>query len=427
LTPSGESVSPISKDQRPKTKDLFCRMPPAKFHHLNRSQSITFLGLLLIVVMVGLGASACNKIIERRDVRPLLMRDVPAQRLAFRFEADTGLPAEIKTDEANDKVVEVQTDFNTNRKDHALLRTIRSPDGQRALALYGTADDPTEAFRIDLYSSDGKFLRNLTPPELVGAFPETVAWSPDGNYITFIAHRNSQPSPSPTPPDDTPVTPTDSPAPAVAPTVAPVFAPVAAFSTEQIYICNRDGYEMKPLTSREGLIYFSFTWAPDNHALTALACKEDEWNAREKESKMPAGRPRLISIEGGERLLDDQMTEAVPVWSPDASKVATAFDSDVGIYDAATDKPTQGRLPLRKQLLAASRAYEQRGASNPTQPATQSTEDPPSFNPIVRLEWPAPEKLYIKTAYVRLLAHDTINTFQRWHLVVLSPQAAILK
>ena len=63
----------------------------------------------------------------------------------------------------------------------------------------------------------------------------------------------------------------------------------------------------------------------------------------------------------------------------------------------------------------------------PEDAVTTTEEVPASFNPIVRLQWPAPEKLYIKTAYVRLLSHDTINTFQRWHLIVLSPQAAILK
>ena len=213
--------------------------------------------LLTVALLTGMTATGCDNVIERRDVRPLVMRDVPAQRLAYRLEADTGLPSDIKTEDLNEKAAAIQTDFNTNRKDDALLRTVVSPDGQRVLALYGTADEPNESFRIDLYAAEGKFLRNLTPPELVCAFPETATWSPDGNYITFIAHKSMKPSPSPTPPDDVPVAaPEGSPGPSVAPSVAPVFAPVPVFNTEQIYICNRDGYELKPLIGREGLIYF---------------------------------------------------------------------------------------------------------------------------------------------------------------------------
>src|SRR5436190_18206416 len=75
----------------------------------------------LLLALVGVG---CEKFVERRDVRPLVMRDVPANRLAYRFEADTGLPSEIKTEDPNDKLGPIQTDFNTNRKDDALLRTV---------------------------------------------------------------------------------------------------------------------------------------------------------------------------------------------------------------------------------------------------------------------------------------------------------------
>ncbi len=379
-------------------------------------------------------ATGCHNPIERKgEVRPLVLRDVPAQRLAYRFDADTGLPADLKPEDPNNKLEAIHNDFNTNRKDDALLRTVASADGRRVLALYGTGDQPNEAFRIDMYSSDGKFLRNLTPPDLSCAFPETVAWSPDGNFITFIAHRRVQPSPSPTPLDEIePTAPAGLPTPVATPSIAPAFAPVASFNTEQIYICNRDGYELKPLTSREGLIYFNLSWAPDNHALAALACREGEWREREKESKLPAGRPRLITPEGKERLLDDQSTEAWPVWSPDSSKVATAFDTDVAIYDAATNKPTQARLPLREDLITASRAYEQRlkpanqNSKGESQPTPLAQEVLASFNPIVKLEWPAPEKLYIQTAYVRLGSYEAY-TFPRWHLVFLSPQAAILK
>jgi hypothetical protein len=376
--------------------------------------------------------SGCKSVIERQDVRPKVLRDVPARNLAYRLSPDVDSPSD--TDDPADKNGAVANHFSTNRENDALVRTVASPDGRRVLALYGTADEPGSTFQIDLYNSEGQFLRNLIPPDIACVFPETVSWSPDGNYINFIARKRVMPSPTPTPPNEPEPDPLASPVPS--PSVAPLFAPVASFNTEQIYICNRDGYDLKPLTSREGLIYFYYVWAPDGHAMAALACKEDEWNARERQFKLPAGRPRLIAPDGSERLLDDALTDALPVWSPDASKIATAFDTDVAIYDAGGKTPTQGRMPLGDQLIAASVAYEQRtttkkASTNANSPAPESTPVsggvPPSFNPIVRLDWRAPETLYVQTAFVRVMPGDTINTFQRWHMLTISAQAAILK
>jgi hypothetical protein len=206
---------------------------------------LTILSALLFVV-------SCKSVIDRQaDVRPRILRDVPAQNLAYRMEPDVSLPNDFFKDDSLDKFAAVQNDFNTERRqDHALIRTVVSPDGRRVLALYGTSDEPSSAFRIDLYGSDGQFLRNIIPPTISCVFPDTVAWSPDGSYINFIAHKREVPSPSPTPLTD--VIPEGSPVPS--PSIAPAFAPVASFNTEQIYICNRDGYDLKPLTSREGLI-----------------------------------------------------------------------------------------------------------------------------------------------------------------------------
>src|ERR1044072_4402577 len=239
------------------------------------SSAITILLTLLFV-------TGCKSVIDRQDVRPKVLRDVPARNLAYRLAPDvTSLSTE--TDDSSDKFGPVTTEFSTKRKEEALLRTVISPDKRRVLALYGTADEPGSTFRIDLYSSEGQFLRNLIPPDIACVFPETVTWSPDGNFINFIAHRRALPSASPTPIDVPEVPepkPGASPIPSPSPSVAPLFPSVATFSTEQIYICNRDGYDLKPFTAREGLIYFYFVWAPDGHAMAALACKEDEWNAR---------------------------------------------------------------------------------------------------------------------------------------------------
>jgi len=409
---------------------------------LLRNRKTTSSFILTILTTVAFAVS-CKSVIEHQDVRPRILRDVPAQNLAYRFDPDVSVPPDLKLDDSSDKFAAVQNDFNgSKRQDDALLRTVVSPDGRRVLALYGTADEPSSAFRIDLYNSDGQFLRNLIPPTLSCVFPDMVSWSPDGQFINFIAHRRDVPPVrSPTPLDNLPEV---SGSPVPSPSIGPAFAPVATFNTEQIYICNRDGNDLKPLTSREGLIYFYFAWAPDGHSMAALACKEDEWIVREKQNKMPAGRPRLVSLDGTERLLDDSLADAVPVWSPDASKVATAFDTDIAIYDAASSKPTQARLPLGDKLITASVSYEQKTAVKkieppknnnsktpsplpaPTQASTQSS-TPASFNPIVRVEWPSPERLYFQTAYVRLMSSETINTFQRWHLLNLSAQAAVLK
>jgi len=404
-------------------------------YFLAREKTNTTVLVLTILASLISASTGCKSVLERQNVRPLVMRDVPAQRLAYRFDPDVGPPQGAKED-STDKLAAIQTDFNTRRQDDALLRTVTSPDGQRALALYGMEDESSANFHIDMYSSDGKFLKNVTPPTLSCVFPETVNWSPDGNSITFIARKKTAPSPTPTPPPSTAALPEGESVPS--PSIAPAFPAVAVFDTEQIYVCNRDGYDLRPLTTRAGLIYFYLSWAPDSHAIVALACKEDEWDARDRKHMLPAGRPRLLALDGSERLLDDRPTEALPVWSPDASKVATGFETDreleVVIYDAATTKPTQAKVPLRAAMIAASIAYEQKTNKNPvtkpasTTPASDNTGSlPPSFNPIVRLDWVSPDKLYFQTAYVRLLQSETINTFPRWHLVTLSPQAAVLK
>lgn len=383
--------------------------------------------LLLIAPLL---ASACKSTTDSQTLRPRQLRDVPANKLAFNFQADVQPPENLAADEAK-SLPAIQQEFETKRPNEALLRTVGSPDGQRALALYGTADEPTTTFRIDLYSADGNFIRNVTPPTLAVVFQDSVAWSADSSMFAFVGRKSLAAQPSPTPPDlqPEPLLPSASPVPTA--TIGPVFAPLSVFNTEQVYVCNRDGYELRPLTTRDGLIYFGLTWAPDGHAIAALACRESEWDAREKENKTAAGRPRVVGLDGVERLLDDQLAEAPPAWSPDSSKVATAFGSDVGIYDALNKLPTQARIRLNETLLTASATYEEKlpGKKVESTKPEQSANSPAfhaSFNPIVRLEWPTPEKMYIETAFIRLF-DPPVHTWSRWHLVSFSPQAAVLK
>src|SRR6267378_3401346 len=137
---------------------------------------------------------ACSPDPESQQVRPRQLRDVPAQRLAFSFQADVQPPSGI-TSEDVPKLAAIQQDFDEHRKVDALLGTVVSPNGQRALALYSTADEPTQTFRIDLYSADGKFLRNLTPPDLSVVFQDSVAWSADSSMIAFVGRKSAAAQP----------------------------------------------------------------------------------------------------------------------------------------------------------------------------------------------------------------------------------------
>lgn len=376
--------------------------------------------------------SGCRSESESQSVRPRQLRDVPAQRLAFTFAADVDPPPNLADEPKQNQVI--QQDFDERRKDEApvLLRTVPSPDGQRALALYNKQDEPSTTFHIDLYAASGSFIRNVTPPELAVVFLDSVVWSADSNQIAFVARKAAQPTPSPTPAGPDALLPLDTPVPSPT-TVMPTFAPLQTFSTEQIYVADRDGYNLRPLTTRDGLIYFALAWAPDGHALAALACKEAEWNEREAAFKTPAGRPRMITTDGKERLLDDEMAQAPPVWSPDSAKVATAFGVDVGIYDAAGKAPTQARIVLRDRLLNASAAFDEKSASkssdqskpNETSSPVMTVGEPASFNPVVRIEWPMAEKMFVETAYITIRG-DLIKTFSRWHSLSLSPRAAVL-
>jgi Tol biopolymer transport system component len=422
-----------------------CKVDQYKTRNLRIYIRLFLLGLSILILSIGSGCSSPEQ--KQNRALPKSLRDVPASRLAYRLTTDSANAPSTENPDQNSKFATIQTDFDLNRRSDALLRTVLSPDRFRGVAIYATSETPQGEFRMDLYSTDGKLIRPILPAEVSGAFPPTVAWSPDGQWIVFIARRSQTPS-SPTNPSsgttssDTKLSTDASPSPTTSPTSMPMAAPIPAFNTEQIYICDRDGLNTKPLTFREGLIYFYVVWSPDSRALAALACKEDEWSARELQGRSPAGRPRMIEISSTERLLDDDSTDVLPVWSPDGSKVATAFESDVAIYDASSTSPTAARIPLREQLLASSTKYDEehlkvkdnlienkeakgtepKEQNNSTPQPNAESELPVSFNPIVRLEWPQADTIFAQTGFVRIYDGKPISNYMRWHTLYLSPQ-----
>lgn len=437
--------------------------------------------IIFSIVFCLAALSACQKkVTDAPTVSVSSLRDVSAIKLNFRFENDVPAPPP-PTDpgQTEEKNAVIQTDFDQNRPQETLDRTIGSPDKKRFLAVYQQLGDTSATYRLDMYSADGKLLRKITPNGLAVHYPDTIVWSPDSTGIAFMGMLRlgpaiTVPTPlpdAPTPPslDDSDTNTTADPGSNEAsdananttPSIEPANQ-VLTFRTQQIYSCNADGGDLRPLTQNEGFIYFYFVWAPDGSALVSLVATWKEWQYMQYQADqrgeffVPWGRPRLVEKNGRIRLLDDNLTSVRPVWSPDSAKVALAFDKDVRIYDVIGDAPTQAGIPLRNQLLIASQKYDEDlrrkeesnsnsesnlegGVKSDQTSSTNSAEGQGvntlpdentiiSFNPIIQLEWSDDKMLYLQTGYVKEFKDSTQNTrsYLRWHRLLLSPQAVKL-
>lgn len=446
----------------------------------------------VFTILVLFGLSACQKTAtDTPTVTPSSLGGVPAVRLNFRFEND--VPAPTLTNQntpAEEKNNAVQADFDQNRSGETLERTIPSPDKKRLLAVYRKTGDTADSYRLDMYSADGKLLRKITPNGLAVFYPDTIIWSPDNNNVAFVGvirmgqTAATPPPDAPTPPElddanananvDANSANTDANAnanTAPPPTQAEQPKQVLTFRTEQIYMCNADGGDLKPLTQNEGFIYFYFVWSPDSSMLISLATTWKEWlfmkNQADQRGEVfvPMGRPRLVEKTGRIRLLDDNLTAVHPVWSPDSAKVAIAYDKEIRVYDAIGDAPTQAAIPLRNQLLISSKTYDDQmkqkesanvnvsaNANANTKANTNSKANTNanananipalpqdvnalpdegtviSFLPIVQLEWNEEKILYLQTGFIKDYKDSTQNTRAnlRWHRLLLSPQAVKL-
>lgn len=434
-----------------------------------------------IFVFVGLIAlTACqSNIFQPSNVSSSALRNVPAVRLNFRYEADVPAPSDDKNTAQTDEINPgVRMAFEATRGSDAIARTIVSPNKQRILVAYNREGDMNNTFRLDMFGADGSFIRRITPDLMSVVFPQSIVWSPDSTTVAFAAitregglslsslpantasNTNTNTAGKPDANSNTNANVEDVP---TIETPTPVIpqgdAPpnVLTFRTEQIYTATSEGTDVKPITQNEGLIYYYFAWSPDSSMLVCLASAFQEWRylqfqaAQKGEHFVPLGRPRIVEKNGRERRLDDNLTKVHPVWSPDSAKVAVGFDQQIRIYDAIGDVPTQAAIPLRNQLLISSKEYDQQKTSedqtanvdanvnantemippvNTNQPIT-TLPDPAtlvSFQPIINLEWTADNILYFQTGYVREYENASENRYSslRWHRLILSPQAAAI-
>ncbi|MBK7801481.1 MAG: hypothetical protein IPJ55_02165 [Chloracidobacterium sp.] len=422
---------------------------------------------LIAAIAVTLSASACDRdLFKNANQATPAMRELPAVRLNYRYEADVPAPAAANPGQAaEEKNAAVQADFDATRTQEQLDRTITSPDKKRVLAVYRNVMDQMSEVRLDMYSAEGKLLKKVTPETMAVHFPDTIVWSPDSMSVAFVAMLRAT-GPLPLDPNADTASPgatatNPDPEATPMPTAAPVATPasptgILTFRTEQIYICDSEGASLKPITQNEGLIYFYYVWSPDSTMLAALAATKRDWRQLEiiadgkGEMLVPQGRLRVIEKNGRERRLDDNLTAVRPVWSPNSAKIAIAFETQVRVYDAGGTAPTQAAIPLRNQLLISSQAYDREQqrvgqAANtnsdanaaptatpaPDQPLTTLPDEKllVSYNPIIELEWPSDDLLYLKTAYIRRLKNeaDNVTSFSRWHRLALSAQSVANK
>ena len=424
-----------------------------------RRNSLIALVILFAVVVSSCSRDTGNSANGTPTAAPTSLAQVPAVRLNFRYEADVPAPTDQPPTNAEERNAAIQADFDQNRPQEILDKTLTSPDKKRVAAVYHRVADIPSEFRLDMYDSAGPLVRKVTPDTMAVHFPDTIVWSPDSTAVAFVAVARAgqgEVITAPTPPDignpqensninsggQTPVS---------TPTAAATPSSVLTFRTEQVYLCDVDGSALKSVTQTEGRIYFYYVWSPDSTMLAVLVATSPEWASMQaqatskKEVFVPAGRPRIVEKNGRERLLDDALTQTRPVWSPDSSKVAAAFDTQVRVYDAGGTAPTQAAIPLRNQLLISSAAYDkqleqqaaaentiantpdQSNANSNAPPTTTTLPDPSklvSFNPIVVLQWTSPDILYLETGYVKQFENpaDNRSSYIRWHRLIFSPQ-----
>ncbi len=91
-------------------------------------------GLLSIILL----ATACqNNIFQPQNTaRPTALREIPAVRLNFKYEADVPAPTlDPGKAAAEERNAAVQSDFDANRPQEILDRSLTSPDKKRVVAI----------------------------------------------------------------------------------------------------------------------------------------------------------------------------------------------------------------------------------------------------------------------------------------------------
>src|SRR5262245_16347682 len=108
--------------------------------------------LSLVLASIALMVTSCQRPESSIGNAPTSLAQVPAVRLNYRYEADVPAPTETAKGQTEERNSAVQNDFDSNRPEEVLDKTIASPDGKRTVAVYHRVNDLPSEFRLDMYS-----------------------------------------------------------------------------------------------------------------------------------------------------------------------------------------------------------------------------------------------------------------------------------
>src|SRR5258707_11592307 len=94
------------------------------FSRIIQRSRIGVVGALLGIILAMATLSACKPTGAEKTIIPTSMAEVPAEKLAYRFEPDVPAPQDsVVSDDPNKKFEAIQAEFDSKRKDDALVRT----------------------------------------------------------------------------------------------------------------------------------------------------------------------------------------------------------------------------------------------------------------------------------------------------------------
>ena len=142
-----------------------------------------------------LAAGCQNNIFQPQNTATsTALREIPAVRFNFKYEADVPGPSVEPSKAAEERNPAVQSDFDANRTMETLDRTLASPDKKRVAAIYHRVTDMAAEYRLDIMPED-LGVKNVsyagprgTSAEKVASFLRTLETLEPGKTYMFVDH-----------------------------------------------------------------------------------------------------------------------------------------------------------------------------------------------------------------------------------------------